>query len=201
MTQFFKSCGNLKSCPQYQDWATKPLAIELGLLVDHRVSSHCVKHPCIVGECCVGLWLVCCFVVAPTLRVQCSPFKGSPAWMIQDYTGRQLVPFQWLSTLLSVMLEERGSCGTSWAVSVASLCPPDGAQHSGQISGWRFNLTCCPAAVWFQLQDLLKMWGEGFQSDLSVFIWKPTPVRLETELLADFFKFFFFIEANWKNLE
>lgn len=36
-------------------------------------------------------------------RVQCTTSKGSPAWLIQDYTGRQLVPFQWLSTLLSVM--------------------------------------------------------------------------------------------------
>lgn len=33
--------------------------------------------------------------------------KGPSAWLIQDYTGRQLVSFQWVSALLSVILEER----------------------------------------------------------------------------------------------
>lgn len=32
-----------------------------------------------------------------------APFKGSPAWLIRDYRGRQLVPLRWLSALLSVM--------------------------------------------------------------------------------------------------
>lgn len=46
-----------------------------------------------------------CFVV-PVLWMQCTSSKGSRAWLVQDYTGRQLVPFQWLSALVSVMQEE-----------------------------------------------------------------------------------------------
>lgn len=63
-----------------------------------------LRHWCSMGCRCLEV-----VAVLPCARVSSAVLllKGPSAWLIQDYTGRQLVSFQWVSALLSVMLEER----------------------------------------------------------------------------------------------
>lgn len=99
---------------------------------------------------CVGCLHVCCIVV-PMLGVQHSPFKAPLAWLIQDYTDRQLVPFQ---CLVNGPLSNAAGAHCVEPVEQFLLHPSahlmvHGACH---ITDMRFNMTCCPAAVWLWLR-------------------------------------------------
>lgn len=154
--------------------ATQCLDIHAGFAVQLRIKAgpwtECTRWSLTMWDnnagwgiaCFEEVQLVCCIVV-PVLRVQ-GTLKSSPAWLIQDYTGRRCVPFPRLSAFLPVMLQE---CMPWNQLSSFCCITAHLMVHSIGVTSLIRDFTWHAVQLWFgrNFWASVKMWCDGFLSD------------------------------------